>query len=299
MTISLGRYHLVTIQGVDSCAPNKFQTAAQIVETKDDLRPCGNDFNGALVDDAAVLRSHMLALHMFCAPMITLLVMLSFLLDASPIATANLGGKAKRGAGAARRGSASSGKREGSANGAASATVSRRSRLIIGVAVWWFMVIVGLGVVYAAEHWRMFHFGGVIDDSIVIMHVLWMFHVPFVSTAARIAAGVVVVGAFVAKVSVFYDRYILRESCSQFDSLPLTSVSVVVGAFVAKVVIFRGKAPGNDMVFLVLYCMLAMVPMVRAVRAALSSARAPPRAQRRRAAASAPFSRRCFPPPRS
>ena len=100
------------------------------------------------------------------------------------------------------------------------------------------MVIVGLGVVYAAEHWRMFHFGGVIDDSIVIMHVLWMFHVPFVSTAARIGAGV-----------------------------------IVVGAFVAKVVIFRAKAPGNDMVFLVLYCMLAMVPMVRVALSRVCCAR--------------------------
>ena len=58
-------YHFVTIQGVDSCAPNKFQTAQQIVDAKDNLRPCGNDFNGALVDDAAVLRSHMLGVFVF------------------------------------------------------------------------------------------------------------------------------------------------------------------------------------------------------------------------------------------
>ena len=27
-------------------------------DSADDLRPCGNDFNGAFIDDAAVLRSH-------------------------------------------------------------------------------------------------------------------------------------------------------------------------------------------------------------------------------------------------
>ena len=185
-------YHFVTIQGSDVCAPNKFQSAEAILADLNVPRPCGNDFNGAFADDAAVLQSHMLALHMFCAPMITLLVMFSFLLD-----------------------------------GSVAAGASRRTRLIMGVAVWFFMIAVGMGVVYAAEHWRMFHFGGVIDDSIVIMHVLWMFHVPFVSTIARIFAGVIVVACFIMK------QLVLRE-----------------------------KAPGADMAFLVLYCVLAMVPMV-------------------------------------
>ena len=58
---------------------------------------------------------------MFCAPMITLLVMLSFFLDATPVVTTNLGGKAKRGAGAAARLKSESG-----AAGSAAPPPSRR-----------------------------------------------------------------------------------------------------------------------------------------------------------------------------
>jgi class 3 adenylate cyclase len=188
-------------------------------DSVDDLRPCGNDFNGAFVDDAAVLRSHMLALHLFCAPLVTLLIMLTYLVRETKTKTKT------NPSGAAGPSAISSEihdlkKRRHSS--------IRYRRLLICTALWFVMVAIGFGVVYAAERWRMFTMGGVIDESIVIMHVLWMFHVPFVSTLARICAGIVVIGIFIAKV-------IFRRQATQML---------------------------GDTIFLIAYCVLASIPMV-------------------------------------